>query len=345
MATPEYVSDKECRPLYDLIGRVRDMAPWDWMYEDDLFAVQSPETGELGFVSIMGHMGEHYAVAVYLGLRGLAGFRHLQDAGPFLDPEALFKVPQLQASLEDRNFLEQDDRDQIKRLGLKYRGRTAWPMFRSLRPGYVPWFLSPDEARYLAHVLGQVLEVAPRVRDNPGILFPSSDSKFLVRRARQEGSEWVWQDATKKVGPPPAIDLTIEIPHALLDAVKELPRRRARVEVDYFMIPNGIYEKGQRPFFPFSLMMADATNKAIIGMELLTPVPTIESMWSNLGGTVVQMLYQNGWVPTEIRVSDDLLYFILAMLAPKTGLKVKLVNELPMIDDAADGLMGFLNRS
>ncbi len=41
------------------------------MTEGDVFGVQDPDTGELGFVSVMGMLGEHYAVSVYLGTRAV----------------------------------------------------------------------------------------------------------------------------------------------------------------------------------------------------------------------------------------------------------------------------------
>ena len=45
------------RRLYDLAGEIKRLAPWRWMGEDDLFAVQDPDTGKTGFVSIMGRGG------------------------------------------------------------------------------------------------------------------------------------------------------------------------------------------------------------------------------------------------------------------------------------------------
>jgi hypothetical protein len=75
------------------------------MEEDDIFGFQMPETGELGFVSMMGTLGEHYAVAIYQGTRGLEGFWNMHETGPDLSPEVILQVPQLQASFEDREII------------------------------------------------------------------------------------------------------------------------------------------------------------------------------------------------------------------------------------------------
>lgn len=39
---------EEARRLYQAAMRVKELAPWEWMDEADIFGVQDPETGELG---------------------------------------------------------------------------------------------------------------------------------------------------------------------------------------------------------------------------------------------------------------------------------------------------------
>ena len=76
--------------------RIKQMAPWEWMNEADVFGVQDPETRDIGFISVMGALGEHTAVAVYLGSAALVRFIELHQAPPdVLDeyPELLMEVP------------------------------------------------------------------------------------------------------------------------------------------------------------------------------------------------------------------------------------------------------------
>jgi hypothetical protein len=101
---------REWRGLYESAVRIKEISPWEWMTETDVFGVRSPESGELGFVSVMGLLGEHYAVSLYLGSEGIHGFLDLQEMGPLADPEALIQIPQLQASFENREELDKRDR-------------------------------------------------------------------------------------------------------------------------------------------------------------------------------------------------------------------------------------------
>ena len=136
------------RDLYEVAVRVRALAPWTWMEETDVFGVELPGRGGLPFVSVMGAMGEHYAVVVYPGVAALTALwelHHDKDA----EPERVLEIPQVQLSFENRDHLEAEDRRIVKQLGLSFRGKNAWPVFRSYRPGFVPWFLDADEVATL----------------------------------------------------------------------------------------------------------------------------------------------------------------------------------------------------
>src|SRR5215210_2547123 len=219
------------------------------MTEADVFGVQSPETGDLGFVSVMGMLGEHYAVSLYLGSEGIQGFLNLQTVGPFADPNDLIQVPQLQAAFEDRGELDRRDREVIKELGLKFRGRNAWPMFRSYRPSFSPWFLEAGEIRFLSVALEQLADVAPRFRDEPSLLEPSDGDSYLLRAPRREGEMLIWEDATTGVPPLDAPPIEVEMEASKMEALGRLPMRKASLEVDFFMFPASVEDRGERPYF------------------------------------------------------------------------------------------------
>lgn len=64
----------EWRRLYEAAVCFRDSHPWEWMTETDVFGIQSPATGEIYYASIMGMRGEHRALALYQGSKGLYAF-------------------------------------------------------------------------------------------------------------------------------------------------------------------------------------------------------------------------------------------------------------------------------
>ena len=97
-------SRPEARTLCDLAIKVKNLAPWAWMEETDVFGIENPDTGELGFVSIMGSIGEYRAIAFYLGIEGFYDFVTFQENANLA--ERLIEISHLQVAFSDRKFLK-----------------------------------------------------------------------------------------------------------------------------------------------------------------------------------------------------------------------------------------------
>ena len=65
--------------LYSLAFAVRKTKLWKTLYDNELFAV-SMSNGEIGYCSVMGALGEHLALALYIGSEGLDSYRLFQEA-------------------------------------------------------------------------------------------------------------------------------------------------------------------------------------------------------------------------------------------------------------------------
>lgn len=153
------------------------------MHDTDIFGVQDPVSGETGYCCIMGAAGEHYALGVYSGSEGLEGLLRILS-GEFSQSHdgVLYVQKCLMASFEDREYLQKEDLKQIKTMGLKFRGANAWPFFRNYTPGFVPWYLTGEEARFLTLALKQAIEVSLRFKKDPGMLIHPSSGKFFFER-------------------------------------------------------------------------------------------------------------------------------------------------------------------
>lgn len=340
---------EEARELFEAAVRVKELAPWEWMDEADVFGVQNPEQGELGFVSVMGMAGEHFAVTVYRGAEGLYAVMEFASAEVVTNPEQLLDIPQLQASFESRDQLDKQDRDLIKKLGLKFRGASAWPLFRSYSPGLMPWFVTAEEARFLTHALWQTLEVAPRVRDNPELLYAEAgdngdddDETYLVRVAREEAGSLVWEDRWMRVPPPERQPITVVLDAEVLGHLKQLPQQSIELELDLLSLPTAIGEKGERPYRPYMLMLADGESGMIVGFELMQPKPSLEQMRMEVPLKLAEWLAQAGVVPAEITVRSTVMAELLGHLAQTLGIRLSLSEELPGVDAAAESMFGML---
>lgn len=331
---------EELKRLYELAAELKALAPWRWMEEDDLFGVQDPETGELGFVSIMGQLGEHTALAVYVGAKGLYGFLDLEEDELEIDPFALLEIPQLQVSFEDRDVLEKRDRDDIKRLGLKFRGAGNYPLFRSIGSGFLPWFITSDQARFLIYAIEQTLEVAPRVEEDPNILMVEDDPDgdiYLIRVAEKTDDGLVWRDEMRKIREPEPERVTFNISEETLERLKGYPQNNGFVfEIDLFPTPIPVLSKQKRPFLPKMLMVAERNSRFIFGAELLEPAETTQQLTEAVAESLFKIWETHKVIPKEILVGSDVVYGVLRNFSQKLNMTLRQTHDLIAISDACD---------
>lgn len=337
-------TNREWEQLYAEAEQMKDLAPWQDLEEDDIFGVQNPETGQIGFVSIMGSLGEHLAIAVYLGDVALYDFWLLHEQQ--VSPERILEIPHLQASFEDRNELTAKDRNIIKSLGLKYRGRQAWPMLRSYRPGFVPWYLTGDEARYLTHVLAQTRNVVQRLDEMPDLLDAPDDITYLVRvpNTNMDGAV-TWADQMMPVPPPEIPEQEFFLNREMLNAVRQLSVSQMVLEVDFFLTPMQIQEKKEeRPYFGYLLLLVDHNSGMILGVETLSADPSFADMLARFPQAFLTILAKSKMRPRQILVQSERTYTYLLPVCQQLGIKIEPTPYLFLLEEAQSAMLTFLER-
>jgi hypothetical protein len=329
--------------LYELAAKLKELAPWEWMEETENFGVENPKTKEIGFVSIMGMMGEHLSIGVYLGSEGLYGFLDIYSGRGAENPLALFDIPQIQLSFESREMVEKEDREIMKKLGLKFRGRQNYPIFRTIKPGFMPWFITSGEAEMLICAIEQTLEITPLVKKNPDILFNENIETLLIRFAEKKGNKLVWNEEMRKIPPPPEGEILINFPIEKLNNLKSFPQATDFIlEIDIFPTPSPIAEKGKRPFFPKMLMLADQKSGAILGFELISPEETLIETEAQIPLYIIDALEKIGTSPQTIQVCSDKLFDLLEVVNKRIDVKLKQRQHLPAVETAREQMFNFL---
>ncbi len=333
---------QEWSALYQAAIEFRDLAPWQWMWDTDLFGVQEPRTGEVGYCCIMGRLGEHFAMAVYEGSEGLAGLWQMRQVSNASNPVDILMLQKcLMASFEDRRQLQQQDLSQIQSLGLKFRGRHAWPQFRSYLPGYQPWFLTAPQTRFLTLALQQSLDVARRFQTDPDLL-PQASPKgaYLVRVQQPDGS---WRDTFAKPAQavaerPSALPLD-DITAARADRLKRLPKTRGTLEMEFFYMPGAVKgENGGRPYFPYVVMAADTASGMILGINVVST----EEIAPAMVGALLDVIEQVNMLPAEVLVGREEARVWLQPLVRELGIRVVRVRQLPAIEAARSELSNYM---
>ena len=316
----------EWRELYVAAEEFRNLEPWTWMSDADLFAVQDPRSREVGYCCVLGALEEVFALCVYRGAEGLAGYGEMQSWETDAHIEDLpFTQKCLMASFEDRERLHKEDRDIIKKLGLKFRGRDSWPLFRSHLPGYFPWFVTRDEALFLTAALRQATDVAKRFNENDELLTPPEEDLVFARIPAAEGKVETWRDDW--VRPEPFDREKPEFPPVDTQRLDRILRNSSRSptawEVHFFFFPAPVREGG-RPFFPMMLLVMD--HEKGVGLDTWL-VPSWE-FFAVCRGRFLDFLERVQALPSRILVCRQETASMLEPIAAALRIKIRLVKTL-----------------
>jgi hypothetical protein len=331
------------RHLYELADKIRNLAPWQWMQESEVFGVEDSAGGNVHFVSVMGSEGMHFAVSAYPGIDALHHIMNLNEEDIYEYPERLMEIPQIQLSFEDRKNLADHAYKKIRSLGLRYRGQNAWPQFQSFRPGHAPWRLQAKEMHVMSIVLEQLLEVAPQLRSNPDLLMFDDFEKFLVRVPAGPNGK-TWQNEPRRFRAAPEETPAASLSELSAARLRKLKRQPVFLEVDFFMTPAMIGKKGDRMLNGYALMAVENGEGMIIGLEMLVADPSLESMWRQIPEALAKQLTNAGFLPKALVVRSTLLADLLEPFAKALDCNLLHSDTLLNLDPAKESLSKHLGQ-
>lgn len=323
--------------LYEQALKFKEVAPWQWMWDSDIFGVQNPLNQEIGYCCVMGRAGEHYGLAVYLGSEGLEGYLKIMageiEAG---DPDSLFIQQCLMVSFEERRFLKEADLKIIRQLGLKFRGKNTWPLLRSYEPGLFPWYFTSSQAEYLTLALEQTLNVVLRFKNNPKLL-DTQDNHYLVRI--KEGQEW----EDEYLEPAELEDKVIQTELVSQQQIETLQQKAAKseliFEIDFFHFPAPINDQ-PRPYFPYGFLIVDHHSYFVFKSGIMKR----EELFLEFPPQLLELLEDLKLLPQEIWVKKEEVFLLLKDLTNRLQIKLKLVKRLNALEEARQYMNQFFRQ-
>ena len=312
--------------------------PWQWLDDTDAIAIEHPSGEYTGYCAVMGGGGHEYGLAVLVGDEGLSAYMALMTGE--VEPEsadALLRMNALSAILADREHLDARDRAIIRKLGLTYRGRGRWPLFRATTPGFAPWYLDADGAAFLTTAIGNVMNVVSRVASGELAPYSDTDPSLILTRVFREGE---WHDEWRLFKPPP--------PPAALPAYPDSERLRRLAqskqmgqwvcELSIFHLPAPIQEKrGARPYLPTVGLAVDSVTGLILSTKALGADPPV----TDRQGLLVELLETADSLPSEIVVDAAATARLVEPVTDIVGVRLS-TGPTPALDEAKDALMAYM---
>lgn len=328
--------------LYDLADQLYRVAPWQWMLESPVIGVKHPESGEMGYLSVMGAAGNHRSIALYLGENALDRFNLIQEAGGLgidLSQEdvmaLILESRQVQVSFADRDELFKPELAEIKALGRKYRGGN-WPCFRSFKAGWAPLIADGVERAWLRIGMEQLLAVAPGLQgDYFGDSLVGPKGEVFSRECKDEVWTDTWTPAQEGIFAYPTPE-----PQEFLATKVGMHKVKQHLECQFQIIPNPIGTPGRSATFPYFLCVVDAESGMVLGMEILSvEKQAYDELIASVPDCFLRLCDRHSIRPASIRVATQTTQALLEKTAKI--IKVPLLRQpsLPLLNEAITGMM------
>ncbi|MFO8069583.1 MAG: hypothetical protein R6U02_06420 [Alkalibacterium sp.] len=332
------VTDDEWLRLYQATDAFKKSEPWKYLGDTDLIIVQHPETIERAYCSIMGAMGEHFAMAVYIGDEGFSNFHQLASGERNIpDHQLLHAQDCLMVSFEDRAELDPANYEHIQSLGLSYKGSKQWPEIKKFEPGYHPWLkLNKGEVQWLILALEQVPKAVKDLKERT-IKEKYAIGLFAARLKENNKSDW----KTVYMRLPDLDELDKEERKIIIEdelmvrRLKSKAVKHGAIQLDILYAPVPVQEsEEQRPLYPRLLLTVDAKTGEVWDQDMYESKR--EDPERVLG--IIRILCETN-KPDRIEIREDSIEWIVEDFCNKVGIELEVKEELQFIDEVMYELM------
>jgi hypothetical protein len=325
--------------LYSAAQKFNSLQPWEILDAMDLICLRDPKSGDTGFGVVMGSGGTLFGFCLYRGGEGLDVYRNLMEEK--IDPavEDVFAIQNcLKVEFCSREDMEPEDRRVMKQLNLTFKGRNAWPEFRSHFPGYAPWFLTENEAGFLT--LGLNVACRHYERVTAGDLDESfrNDECLMYIPVDESQSEYraEWEPLpvyTKQRTAPPILNL------ATIDSLRTKEMKPdSPWEADVFYLPSPILDR-ERPYYLRITALCHASSGFALAAEPSLPEITEHQ---SLVDVICSTMEKHKLMPETIFVKNAEYAAGLMPLARALRLTIRRRKNLDAVRELKESMLNFL---
>ena len=328
---------------YGLADRIKKLGPWEHLDEEDMFGVQAPGSGKIYFVSIMGMMGAHLALAAWEGTNALMGLDEFRDPDSWMRRSEILLIPHLMVSFENRDMIADAERKKMKELGFAFRGKNAWPDLKQLAPGFVPAMPDDDALSDLVVVMEQSIDILEKEIESEGYIFPEdmNENQYLLRKlVKGKGGKKEWKD-TYFTAEVQSIRYEMRYDTIERDRLKGLHRMKSTLQADLVLLPQQIAEPGKKPRFAFMYLLVDKKTGMALDFDTAIVENGLESLQSRFPDYLIKALLKIKWQPDTIEIRHPAIYTMTRQVLHPTKIKVVLKPKLNQVDNVLDSIDQF----
>lgn len=325
-------SIEKWKNLYEIATEIKEMKPWEYFWDMDIINL----TDEDAYISILGHGGETYGISVYEGEKGFDKFKMLAAQQELnISPQmAMYMQDNLTLYLGDREELSKKQRDIIKELGYKYRGKNQWLYFMSFKTNYMPYNFDSEEVdrmtvylSKLKNALNLYFKEKPDIDFEQGYTLCYSDKKNRITTKKIDCYDFGFN----------GIQMADDVD--LVNDLKKIPKTLGTLEIDILPMFITINDKAyDRPANPSMCMIVDKESGMVMSSEMSTPETGV---FGNFANTVISTFFRYG-LPKRMNICNSISGALLKKLCGILDIELEFKNYLPALEEAGESMMRFM---
>lgn len=321
----------EWKRLYEIATRIRKLKPWELLWDMDIIGIRvGKEPENTVFYSILGKGGDCYGIVVYEGYDAFNSFLMLtmQEQMNLSVEYVMFNQNNFTCYWGNREELSVKQREIIKELGYKYRGKNNWLYFLSYEPGYYPYNLNQDEVvRMTGHLENLEMAFIYYKKTDPNIVFENGNMFFFEYSADRKTYHFGEEALPFTCCNFENLVITDE---ELLRKLSKVPKGAFSLEADVRPMGAAVSDKKyDKPVNPVMSILTDANTGMIISCDMNKPN---EDAMVRLAESVIGFIFKAG-VPKEIKVSNVIVEAVLEQICKICKINLRRVKHLKRIDE------------
>lgn len=332
--------------LFKLAEDVVRLSPWSWCRGDTCFGIRPKGEREPYFAVFFGGVpSEAHIVRYVKGWRALYDFVSNVQSPSKASPSWMLEIPMLEFSLLPEPMIFPFERKFHSALGLWPVDMSAcMPVFRSVQPGFHPWFPLGKELDTLKTLVYQTYGMMLRLEDPASPFRNQTPGKVWVLSQGQDGK---WSESFVPTRPFTDDGVEVRLKAQSLEKLKAMPLIPMTMQISLQFLPIfshfiPVAPDGApipfkrfaecRPLVNYLLIAANAKNGEVACAEMLHADQGVAAMWGKVPEMVFSLFDRLGGCPGTIEVMGDRLGNLFHSLEVYLPFKLVLRERLERLD-------------
>lgn len=320
------------REIYFYVSCIAEYDPWKRFKETDIFALLPKGKQEEHFFSFLFDSSGQPGIAIYWsGHDCFNAQERLHGSNPKKEPVFLLQDAIIML-LGNREDVSKENYALLKELGIKCRGRCAWPHFEKYRVGYAPKAVEDEDLDKLLDDMGNLWMMLRAVYEEN--LNPDFTNQKALTRCFSEKDDLYYTYVADLKQPKKAVYTTITMQdNERMKQLRKTPAKGA-VSLDWAYLPIKMRE-GKTKIIPRLLLAVDTRSGVVMHFDMLSPS---NQPFDDLFEFFDDIVERNG-KPALVEICDKEMESYLSDLCRKAGIPLAMRKRLPQLAQARSVLI------